>query len=214
VLDCADLSRGGGVPFIHAIRRWAMAATDGPQRTFYWLAAETGMRAGELCGLRVEDLVLPRGLVMVQQSAWRGQIQTPKSENSVRTFALSPQLIEHLQTFAANWRPNDAGLLFASRNGTPWDANLLVKRKLHPLLASLGIQKRGLHAFRHTNSSLMDRLSTPLKVRQQRLGHSDPRLTLNVYTHVASEDDLEPAGQIRHVESPSSDAYELNCKKY
>lgn len=35
----------------------------------------------------------------------------------------------------------------------------------------------------HTNSTLMDRLSVPLKDRQQRLGHSDPTLTLAVYTH-------------------------------
>lgn len=71
------------------------------------------------------------------------------------------------------------------RRGT---ANLLVKRKLHPLLAELGIQRCGLHAFRHTNTSLMDRLCAPLKVRQQHLGHSDLRLTLNVYTHVASDE--------------------------
>lgn len=67
---------------------------------------------------------------------------------------------------------------------------------LYRLLAVLGIQRCGLHAFRHTNSSLMDRLSVPLKVRQQRLGHSDPRLTLDVYTHVASEDDARVAAQL------------------
>jgi integrase len=68
----------------------------------------------------------------------------------------------------------------------------VVKRKLYPsaLLDSLGIPRGGLHAFRHTNSTLMDRLGVPPKVRQQRLGHSDPSLTLGVYTHVASEDDV------------------------
>ena len=71
------------------------------------------------------------------------------------------------------------GLLFATRNGTPWDANLLVKRKLYPLLDSLGIERGGLHAFRHTNSTLMDRLGAPFKVRQQRLGHSDVATTLS-----------------------------------
>ena len=154
------------------------------------------MRAGELCGLRIEDLDLQRGLVLVRQSAWRGKIQTPKTENSVRTFALSPQLVEHLEGHLKTWRPNDGRLLFATKNGTPWDANLLVKRKLHRLLAALGIQRCGLNAFGHTNSSLMDRLSAPLKARQQRLGHSDPRLTLNVYTHVASEDDARVDAQL------------------
>ena len=96
------------------------------------------------------------------------------------------------------------GLLFATRNGTPWDANLLVKRKLYPLLDSLDIERGGLHAFRHTNSTLMDRLGVPLKVRQQRLGHSDPSLTLGVYTHVASEDDLRFAEQLDVILRPNA----------
>jgi integrase len=72
----------------------------------------------------------------------------------------------------------------------------VVKRRLHPLLERLGIPRCGLHGFRHANSSLMDRLNTPMKVRQQRLGHSDPRTTLGTYTHVASEDDRRVAEQL------------------
>jgi len=167
-----------------------------PYKTFYWLAAETGMRAGELCGLREDDLDLERGLVQICQSAWRGKLQEPKTDNAVRSFALSPQLVAHLTEYKRRWRPNEERLFFATRNGTPWDANLLLKRKLRPLLRSLSIEGGGLHAFRHANSSFIDRLSVPLKVRQQRLGHSDPRLTLGVYTHVVSEDDVRIAAQL------------------
>jgi len=35
-----------------------LAAANGPLKSFYWLAAETGMRAGELCGLRIENVDL------------------------------------------------------------------------------------------------------------------------------------------------------------
>lgn len=73
-----------------------------------------------------------------------------------------------------------------------------------PLLDSLGIERGGLHAFRHTNSTLMDRLGVPLKVRQQRLGHSDPALTLGVYTHVASEDDERVAEQLDGILRPNA----------
>jgi len=45
----------------------------------------------------------------------------------------------------------------------------------------------------------MDALRVPMKVRQQRLGHSDIKLTMNVYTHVASEDDEKTAEQIANV---------------
>jgi integrase len=73
-----------------------------------------------------------------------------------------------------------------------------------PLLDSLGIERGGLHAFRHTNSTLMDRLGVPLKVRQQRLGHSDPTLTLSVYTHVAGEDDERVAEQLDGILRPNA----------
>ena len=84
-------------------------------------------------------------------------------------------------------------------NGTPWDANLLLKRKFKPLLAKLGIRiprGNGFHAFRHANAKMMDRLGTLLKVRQERLGHSDPRITQAIYTHVASEDSRRVAAQL------------------
>jgi integrase len=48
--------------------------------TFYWLDFETGIRAGELCGLRVSDIDVERGLLCVRQSVWRGKFQSPKSE--------------------------------------------------------------------------------------------------------------------------------------
>jgi integrase len=101
-------------------------------------------------------------------------------------------------------------LLFATRNGTPWDANLLVKRKLYPLLDSLGIERGGLHAFRHMNSTLMDRLGVPLKVRQKRLGHSDPRLALDVYTHMVNADDLRFAAKKGEMLQSNSIAPELH----
>jgi len=175
-----------------------------PHRTFYRLAVETGMRAGELCGLRICDIDFHGSTVSVRQSAWRGKIQSPKSESAVRRFALSPGLLAHLAEYCRVWRPNEKGLLFATRNGTPWDANLLVKRKLYPLLDSLGIERGGLHAFRHTNSTLMDQLGAPFKVRQQRLGHSDVALALNAYTHVVTEDDVRLAEQLDGILRPNA----------
>jgi len=158
------------------------------------------------------DFDFERGLVRIGQSVWRGKFQSPKSENAVRCFALSPRLLGHIAEHIKRLRPNKLGLLFATRNGTPWDANLLVKRKLYPLLDSLGIERGGLHAFRHTNSTLMDRLGVPLKVRQQRLGHSDPSLTLGVYTHVESEDDVRFAEQLDGILRPNAPKLENRMK--
>ncbi|HTT20090.1 MAG TPA: site-specific integrase [Candidatus Sulfotelmatobacter sp.] len=186
---------------LEEIQRILEAATE-PERTLYWLAAETAMRGGELCGLQVSDFDFARGLVRVNRSVWRGKVQSTKSEHPDRCFALSPQLVYHLAQYLKRWAPNKGGWLFATRNGTPWDQSLLVKRKLQPLLSSLGLKRGGLHAFRHANITLMDQLRVPLKVRMQRVGHSNAAMTF-IYTHVDSEDDVKFAEQLGGILRPN-----------
>ena len=203
-----DLMDGVVLPSPKRIQRYFFSAKEvrdiieaapEPFCTFYGLAAETGLRVGELCGITLDDLDFERRLLLVRQSAWRGKLGDPKTESSIRVVELSAQACEHLAEFLKGWRPNERRLLFATKNGTPWDANLLLKRKFKPLLVKLGIQVprgNGFHAFRHANATMMDRLGTPLKVRQERLGHSDPHITQAIYTHVASEDSRRVAAQL------------------
>ena len=110
-----------------------------------------------------------------------------KSKKGNRLCEISPQLAEHLRRYLRTWRSNRLGLLFATGNGTPWDADLVRKRKLYPLLEKLGIERCGFHAFRHGNETVMDGEGVPMATRQNRLGHSDARTTMR-YTHVISED--------------------------
>jgi site-specific recombinase XerD len=90
------------------------------------------------------------------------------------------------------WQPNDQRLLFATRNGTPWYQNMILKRQFKPLLKTLGIKLPrgdGFYILRHGNATLMSSFGAPQKLRQQRLGHADGSpITESVYTHVISED--------------------------
>lgn len=158
-----------------------------PYKTYYWILAETGVRCGEACGLPTRNLLLNLGAIKITQKVWRGKIETVKSKKGNRLCEVSPQLVEHLRGYLRTWRPNRLGLLFATKNGTPWDSDVVRKRKLYPLLAKLGIEKCGFHAFRHGNETVMDGEGVPMATRLNRLGHSDPRTTMN-YTHVVSED--------------------------
>jgi integrase len=177
-----------------------ISASKEPYRTFYGLAAETGLRAGELCGLTVDDIDLQKGLLQVRQASWRGKLGSPKNKESVRVVELSPQCCKHMEAFLQSWRPNKDKLLFATKNGTPWDQNLLLKRKFRPLLQFLGIEVprgNGFHSFRHANASLMNSFGASHKLRQQRLGHAaGSPITDAIYTHVISEDAKRIAAQL------------------
>ena len=110
-----------------------------------------------------------------------------------------------MRAYLLTWRPNTLGLVFATKNGTPWDHSLLRKRKFHPLLRNLGISQCGFHAFRHGNATLLDQIGAPMAVRQNRLGHADAQTTMG-YTHAVTADErriAEELGRILHVTARS-----------
>ena len=172
-----------------------------PHKTFYSILAETGIRGGEVCALRVDGLDLENAVIHVRQSVWRSQIQTVKSRKGNRRFPISAGLVERLRAYLRTWRPNSLGLLFATKNATPWDHSLVRKRKFHPLLKKLGIPQCGFHAFRHGNATLLDQIGAPRAVRQNRLGHAEAQTTMG-YTHAVTADERRIAdelGKILHV---------------
>ena len=157
-----------------------IAASQGEARFFYWLAAETGLRSGELAGLKLTDISGER--LTVNRSVWNGKEQSPKTDNAVRTLALSPQLVTLLWEQISRQKLKGHEFLFSASTGSPWDMNLVRQRKFRPFLRALGIRDAGFHAFRHFNVSLLDTLRVPLKLIQERAGHAlTGSFTLDVY---------------------------------
>lgn len=172
------------------------AAKEEPYRTMFWIAALTGLRAGEICGLPADSVDLDRKTITVTQSAWYGRLQAPKSKSAVRTVPIPDVLCDVLRTYLREWNPNVDRLLFATRTGKPHTANKVVQRKLWPILDALQIPRAGFHAFRHAASTLLiDLGATPATVQAQ-LGHSDPRITLTAYTHVVPKSQREAVEQL------------------
>jgi integrase len=194
-----------------------LANTHGAEQIFFWLAAETGARVGELIALRVSDVNLESMYMDVSKALWCGTEDAPKTEAGNRRICLSPQLgaalKEHLGT-------RSDGFLFQTSEGNPWDASNVLDRILNKLLARLEIPKidnnhlakiigkdktiaqatrgekracsLGLHSFRHTNATAMDSLGIPHSIRKQRLGHSGNGVTER-YTHTFTKDEREAA---------------------
>lgn len=191
---------------------------EGRWKTFFRILAETGMRPGECAGLRVCDVGAKT--LTVSQSVWGQRIQTPKSKNAIRTFAISASLAKEIKEMVdvfddendgVSYLPDGNGrwlvdrLLFSTETGRPLSMDNFRQRVLNPILAELkideklerlGIARCGNYAFRHMNATLMDTLNTPMKTRQKRLGHAQIETTLKHYTHAIDADDRMAADRI------------------
>jgi len=114
---------------LEEMKALVLIATE-PYKTYYWILAETGIRAGEIGALTISSLLLDEGAIRIVQSVWHSKIQTVKSKKGNRTCEISPLLVEHLRKYVNAWKPNRLGLLFATSTGTPWDTDTVRKQAL------------------------------------------------------------------------------------
>jgi integrase len=163
------------------VRRILEAANE-PWRTMFAIAALLGLRAGEVLGLRTEDIDLPARILKITQTAWYGQIQTAKTKESENTLPIPDALCELLRPHLSK-----PGLLFVNKVGRPYTAEKVVQNRLWPILDALKIQRAGFHAFRHAHTSLLLEGGASPKVAQRQLRHSDARITLGIYAHLVED---------------------------
>lgn len=186
-----------------------------PWKTLFRIVAETGVRSGEVAGLRIEDFDPINLTLSVRQSVWNRKIQTVKSENSVRREPISPELAQAIAAVIASARKNEYNLIFAGQTGQPLQMIHFMNRTFRPLLTELGIRQKvealgikqcGLHALRRMNGTQMDEQGVPLKTRQDRLGHADPSTTLYHYTKPIDEASRRFADRMGSMLAPKKDS--------
>jgi integrase len=165
------------------------------------LALSTGMRQGELFGLRPHrDIDLTAGTVsitrQVVESAGRIIVQPyPKTDSSNRTLHLSDAAIvlvmEHRKWML---KEGHAGreFEFVAREGGVIRRSLFRARVWVPLLERIEVRHRGAHHLRHTFATLMLGAKVPLHVVSKMLGHARPSITADLYAH-AIPDQIEEA---------------------
>lgn len=174
----------------------------------YAVAIATGLRQGELLGLRWDDVDLDAGCLHVRRALQRvsgeWQLVEPKSATSQRTLALPMLAISALrehrvrqleERMAAGGQWADWNLVFATRLGKPLDGSR-VTHEFKTALDSLGLPPKRFHDLRHSCASLLVAQGVPMRVVMETLGHSDIRLTMNTYSHVSLEVSREAATRI------------------
>jgi integrase len=143
----------------------------------------TGMRIGEILGLRRKDVDFFSGQIRIEQACYRGLLGSPKTKGSRRTLPLPTVLVKPLsRIFEKGTRTSEEDLVFQTRNGTPLNDTNLLHRHLKPVGGRLRMPWLSWHVLRRTHATLLQVAGASLKDAQAQLGHSKMSTTLEVYT--------------------------------
>ena len=163
------------------------------------LAVDTGMRRGEICGLRWVDVDMEalELAVTVQrvQVAWKAVESTPKSEAGRRVVqftaatgralrVLRKRQMEDRLAWGAAW--TESGLLFTREDGQALHPAMITDLFEHQAMAA-GLPPIRFHDVRHVHGTIGDAARVGVKVMSERLGHSTTKLTEDTYTSVYPE---------------------------
>jgi integrase len=190
-----------------------LAAAEGDRfHALYVLALTTGMREGELLGLRWGDVDLDRGRlqvrVAVQETATVYILAEPKTGHSRRTIGLSSLAVQALRDHRGRqleerlalgpaWTEQD--LVFPSAVGGLMIPHNLAKRGFKRVLKHAGLPDLHFHCLRHTAATTLLSRGVSPKVVSEMLGHADISITLRVYAHVTPHMQQTAVDVMQHV---------------
>jgi integrase len=152
----------------------------------------TGLRRGELSGVRWEDIYFDDKVLIPKRSIVKQRIGKVKTEASKKSIPLDDVLIEELLA----WRretpySEDSDYVFAStkmRGKQPYWMSRIMQHHIKPVAAKTGIEIKGWHTLRHSYTTLLRQNNNNPKVVQGLLRHASYSITMNVYDEAMSEE--------------------------
>ena len=169
----------------------------------------TGIRRGELCGLRWIDVDLDAARLAVRQSLTTKDyaviLGEPKTSRGRRSLDLDPETVATMRAWKAaqnrerlllgpGWE-NRLGLVFTLEHGAPIHPNT-VGKVFDTRVKSAGVPKIRLHDVRHTHATLLLAAGANAKVVSERLGHSSVAFTLDTYAHAMPGQQADAAAAV------------------
>lgn len=172
----------------------------------YAFILQTGLRTGELVGLKWSDIDFEKNSMYISRTMeyrdgkWR--ISTPKSKSGCREIPLTNQAIKILQKVKQRKNPivtsiEYHSLVFLSRNGTPID-NATYNNSLKRICKKANIEHFSMHGLRHTFATRCIEAGMQPKILQEILGHANIGTTMNIYVHITEDSKAE---EIKNIES-------------
>jgi len=161
----------------------------------YVLAITTGMRKGEILGLRWRDIDFERHNLSIRHTVQylrghniSGETKTPSSR---RMIALSGYTISVLRMHQTSSNGSE-GLVFSTSTGKPISGRNIT-RHFHRSLEKAGLERMPFQDLRHTAATLLLKENVHPKIVQDMLGHSSITLTLDTYSHILPDMQQEAA---------------------
>jgi integrase len=180
------------MPSLQQIGRLLAAASGSRWGPLVMLALATGMRLGELLGLRWSDVDTGAGVIRVQRQVvyLRGQLmEGPAKAGSARAVPLGRWARQALERQRELWRqemgrdPSPEERVFISGRGTEATPRI-VQDAFRRIARNAGLERLRLHDLRHLAASLMVGQGASVRAVAEMLGHRRPSITLDVYSHV------------------------------
>ena len=187
------------------VRRLLKTASGDPLEALYVLAVTTGLRQGELFGLRWGDIDLRHRALAVRRAVveCNGQllVSEPKSAKGRRRVDLPDLAISAVRAHRGRITgvPHPERWVFPDSRGGALRRQNFTRRSWWPLRERAGLGAVRFHDLRHTAASLLLQAGVHPKVVQERLGHSTVALTLDVYSHVLGSLQQEAAQKLDEV---------------
>jgi integrase len=156
--------------------------------TLYLTAAMTGLRQGELLGLRWRDVDFDARKVRVVSPYVRGEFGDPKSAGSGRSVPMAERVADALRSLRSeSVYSRDRDLVFCHPDtGKPLDRSKLVRR-FKQAIDRAGVHRITFHELRHTFGTRMAAAGTPMRTLQHWMGHADSKTT-QIYAHYQPSD--------------------------
>ena len=181
--------------------RALLAELKEPYRTMVLLAVLSGLRRGEIFGLRWKWVDFAEGAILIVEANYEGRSAPPKTRASRRKVFVDAIVIEALKGLRpTHCQPED--FVFPSERGTPLNPNNVLNRVLRPACQRAKIPFVSWHNFRYTYTTWANPTGESIKAIQAQLGHTDSRLTLDVYTQPMPEAQRQLASKIARVLLP------------
>ena len=165
----------------------------------YYIELATGLRRGELLGLKWSDIDFGKQVIHVHRQVQRVKgevIEAPlKTKNSYRNVSISKDAVDILKELKKN---NPSCYVFPSPNGGPISPDS-VEHMLHRVLERAGLERVRFHDLRHTFATIALQNGVDIKTVSSMLGHFSAGFTLDTYAHVtttAQKDAADKMGAI------------------